>query len=165
MTNQMADEIKEELKTIARLGGAVKCIQLGYQVEQIESNAFDIAQKIEKGTKKIIGLNHGTLDLRNNPEVFVTHSSNKKQALANLGSKSERNVTEVKKSLGVLRNLLLANLDLLPQMKQCILAGATIGEICRELSDVWGTEKNTFDFYYKVSESSHDNWYLDSSFK
>ena len=141
MTNQMADEIKEELKTIARLGGAVKCIQLGYQVEQIESNAFDIAQKIEKGTKKIIGLNHGTLDLRNNPEVFVAHSSNEKQSLANLGSKSERNVTEVEKTLGVLRNLLLANLDLLPQMKQCILAGATIGEICRELSDVWGTEK------------------------
>ena len=142
MTNQLVIEINEELKRIAGLGGAVRCIQLGYQEEQIESNAFEIAQKIEDGTKKVIGLNHGESDMESNSEMFVEHPPSVSREIRNQEPKLKRDITEVEKTLDALRSLILKDLDLLPQMKACILAGATIGEICRELSNIWGTAKN-----------------------
>ena len=142
MTNQLVIEINKELKRIAGLGGAVRCIQLGYQEEQIESNAFEIAQKIEDGTKKVIGLNYGVSDMESNSEMFAAHPPSMSREIRNQEPKLKRDITEVEKTLDALRSLLLKNLDLLPQMKACILAGATIGEICRELSNIWGTAKN-----------------------
>jgi methylmalonyl-CoA mutase, N-terminal domain len=142
MTNQIVTEIKKELKKIEGLGGAVRCIQLGYQEEQIELNAFDLAQKIEDGSRKVVGLNMGDLDLESNSTILLANHFIKPHADINRRSKPGRNEDKLEKSLGALRESLLENLELLPQMKECILAGATIGEICRELSDVWGTAKN-----------------------
>jgi methylmalonyl-CoA mutase N-terminal domain/subunit len=137
MTNQMIEEINKEMDKIDSLGGALKCIQSGYQLEKIETNAFDIARRVEEGSMKIIGLNFGVLskenllkdELTKTPEVT---DSNTIQILKT--KKVSADIQSAMKALGIAASKSYA---LLPAIKECILVGATVGEICQELSKAW----------------------------
>ena len=55
-----------------------------------------------------------------------------------LSYKTNRNINQVETALEALRLEAISNSKVLPGIKVCILAGATVGEICAQLSAVWG---------------------------
>jgi len=137
MTNEMVVEIKSELARIENLGGALKGIQVGYQIDKIETNAYLIARGIEDGSRKIVGLNlsashdsifsnlEGTKMVENNiVEEFRTF-------------KEKRDNSSIELAMKGLRERASSGGQLLPAMKASILAGASVGEICTELSRAW----------------------------
>jgi methylmalonyl-CoA mutase N-terminal domain/subunit len=139
MTDQIVLEIESELSKIASLGGALKCIQIGYQVEKIEANAFQIAREIEEGSRKVVGLNFGQVSNMNGG-AFATLSNKKITAVSARRCSQGVDFELVQSSLKSLGEIAKRNTVILPSIKNCILLGATIGEICRELSIAWGAE-------------------------
>lgn len=138
MTNEMVKEINHELANIHALGGALQGIKLGYQVEKIEANAFLIARELENGTRKIVG--QKVIETENSifpdpTSMFQTHT-----AIGDsfLGYKTNRNMNQVETALEALRLDAVSNGTVLPGIKVSILAGATVGEICAQLSAAWG---------------------------
>ena len=138
MTNEMVKEIKSELVTIDALGGALQGIKLRYQVDKIETNAFLIAREIENGAKKIVGQNNNDVgdSIFPDPAFMVSTES----AIVNtfLDYKKNRNMNQIKTALTALRVEATSNRAVLPGIKGSILAGATVGEICAQLSAAWG---------------------------
>ena len=141
MTEQLMVEIKRELSLIDSLGGALEGIHSGYQVEKIEANAFDIARRIEEGSSKIIGLNSGISEnAMSLTKDFFGATENRVVEIFQI-YKSTRNSIEVDSALAALLEIVSGAGALLPAMKVCLLAGATVGEICQTISKVWGTAK------------------------
>jgi methylmalonyl-CoA mutase N-terminal domain/subunit len=141
MTNQMICEIRAELDNIETLGGALQGIHTGYQVDKIETNAFLIARAIEEGSQKVIGLNYGksesatfmdskSFQMSDNriPEMFDRY-------------KLSRNRSRVEVSLKFLASTASSGGQVMFAIKDCLIAGATIGEICSELSENWDQDK------------------------
>ena len=137
MTNQMIHEIELELNIIDELGGALQGIHTGYQVGKIETNAFLIAREIEDTSRKVVGLNHAK------SESSILIDSGFIQAVDNgiietfNKYKSSRNSQKVADSLKILTEAASAGSALMLPIKDSLKAGATIGEICNELSEAW----------------------------
>jgi methylmalonyl-CoA mutase N-terminal domain/subunit len=137
MTNQMIHEIELELNSIAELGGALQGIHTGYQVGKIETNAYLIAREIEEISRKVVGLNYAK------SERSLLTDSEFVQAVDNgiietfNKYKASRDFKEVEASLKILTKAASLGSALLPAIKDSLKAGATIGEICNELSEAW----------------------------
>jgi methylmalonyl-CoA mutase N-terminal domain/subunit len=141
MTNQMICEIHAELDDIAALGGALQGIHVGYQVDKIETNAFLIAREIEESARKVIGLNYGKSDhsALKETESFQMPDSGIIEAFVRY--KSNRNLSEVELSLEFLASTASKGGQIMLAIKDCLITGATIGEICNELSESWAQGK------------------------
>ena len=138
MTNEMVKEINDELATIDALGGALQGIKIGYQVEKIEANAFLIAREHENGARKIIGQKVDESENSIFPEPTFMLSTEIAIVDAFLSCKTNRNMNQVETALEALRLDATSNGAVLPGIKVSILAGATVGEICAQLSAAWG---------------------------
>jgi methylmalonyl-CoA mutase N-terminal domain/subunit len=138
MTNEMVKAIKDELGTIDALGGALQGIKHGYQVEKIEANAFLIARELENGTRKIVGRKVNETENSIFPDPTFKSSTETASIDAFLSHKTNRNMNQVEIALEALRLDAVSNGAVLPGIKTSILAGATVGEICAQLSAAWG---------------------------
>jgi methylmalonyl-CoA mutase N-terminal domain/subunit len=141
MTNEMIHEINRELMSIDALGGALQGIQIGYQLDKIEANAFRIAREVEDGSKRVIGLNIGKSDQSVFPDSDFSLSTEMSIVDVFRSYKESRDMNKIEPSLNALRVIASSDGALLPAMKVCLLAGATVGEICAELSSAWSVIK------------------------
>jgi methylmalonyl-CoA mutase N-terminal domain/subunit len=137
MTNQMIHEIEIEIKSIEKIGGALQGIHAGYQVGKIETNAFLVAREIEEISRKVIGLNHGKSGSSILIDSGFIQPVNNGITEAFNRYKANRNFMEVRDSLKTLAEAVSSSSALLPAIKESLKAGATIGEICNELSEAW----------------------------
>jgi methylmalonyl-CoA mutase N-terminal domain/subunit len=137
MTNQMIEKIEMELVSIDALGGALRGIQSGYQVDRIEANAFLIAREVEDNSRKIVGLNFSKSETSIFSDSEYVYSKENRIVDSFRAYKENRNYNEVGPSLVAIGEIASAGGALLPAMKVSLLAGATIGEICKELSNAW----------------------------
>lgn len=142
MTNEMIRQINSELKSLDALGGALQGIQIGYQLDKIEANAFRIAREVEDGLVKIIGHNTGNLDKSIFPDLEFTLSTESGIIDTFRSYKESRDMKEIESTLKALRALASSSGALLPAMKVSLLSGATVGEICKELSTAWRVIKS-----------------------
>ena len=137
MTNEMIDKIKSELVSIQSFGGALKGIQEGYQLDKIETNAFLIARGIEDGSRKIVGLNWG--ESHDSILSNLDHAKTVETTIVEEFQifKENRDNNKIMVAMNNLRESASSGGKILPSMKASILAGASVGEICAELSRVW----------------------------
>ncbi len=141
MTNELIEKIERELVSIDALGGALRGIQSGYQMDKIESNAFLIAREVEEKTRKIVGLNFSKSDdsIFSDSEFIYSKGNNIVDSF--LQYKKSRNFKGIEPSLVAIRERASRGDELLPAIKVSLLAGATIGEICMELKGAWSEVK------------------------
>ena len=142
MTNQFVEEIKGEIEKIINMGGAVVAIKNGYQISMIEENAYRIAQEIESGDRKVVGLNcweTGNVEHKNK-KIAKSENIDSQEKIRKY--KSERDKRYIEQELKNLRDVSKLDEPVIPTLKNCILVGATIGEICGVLRSTWGVQGN-----------------------
>lgn len=142
MTNQMIREIELELNNIDEIGGALQAIHAGYQVGKIETNAFLIAREIEDVSRKVVGLNYAKSESSFRMNSRFEHAFRNGIIEAFNEFKSNRTSSVVETSLKNLNEAVSTGGELMTAIKDSLKAGATIGEICNELSDVWDKVKS-----------------------
>ncbi|MFI1333421.1 methylmalonyl-CoA mutase [Streptomyces sp. NPDC020845] len=131
------------LRRVEDLGGAVAAIEQGFQKEEIERNAYRIAQETDAGDRVVVGVNRFRLEeeepyepLRVDPAI----EEQQRNRLAKL--RAERDRTAVGAALSALKKAAGSEAgaaNVLYPMKDALAARATLGEVCDALRDVWGT--------------------------
>jgi methylmalonyl-CoA mutase N-terminal domain/subunit len=140
LTDSIEQKAWEYLDKIENMGGAVKCIELGFQQEEIANSAYKYEMDIEKNEKIIVGVNRftegdnaGTLNL-----LKIRDEVQKKQIDFLNQVKKSRNEAKVKSSLEVLKIAAGKEDNLIPLILNCVECYCSIGEISNVLRDIWG---------------------------
>jgi methylmalonyl-CoA mutase, N-terminal domain len=120
-------------------GGLLRGIETGWFMAEIADAAFTYQQQLEKGTKKLVGVNvHSDSDeedleiLRISKEVEVAQG----QRLAEY--RAQRDGRRADEALDRLRAACRTDENLVPVIMDAVRADATLGEICGAMKDVFG---------------------------
>ncbi|MFG2398625.1 acyl-CoA mutase large subunit family protein [Streptomyces lydicus] len=139
----MTDDVEEEAVALMRRvedrGGAVAAIEQGFQKDEIERNAYRIAQETDSGERVVVGLNRFRLDEEEPYEPLRVDPAIEAQQTERLVVlRARRNGRAVTRSLDDLRKAAEGTDNVLPPMREALRARATVGEVCDALRGVWG---------------------------
>ena len=140
LTNEIYDKSREEIEKIESMGGALRAIEQGYQQQEIHSTAYRYFNEIERGTRRIVGVNHGIMEekvhikpMKLNPEV----TEHQKLRLDEL--RKNRNDSQIREILARITDASKTRDNLFPLVLEAVRANATLGEIMQAMKDVFGT--------------------------
>ncbi|MBN0044382.1 methylmalonyl-CoA mutase [Streptomyces actuosus] len=141
---QMTDEVEtaalELMGKVEDLGGAVSAIEHGFQKNEIERNAYRIAQETDGGERVVVGVNRFQLDEEEPYEPLRVDPAIEAQQAERLAAlRADRDQQAVDAALSALRKAAEGDDNVLYPMKDALKARATVGEVCNALREVWGT--------------------------
>jgi methylmalonyl-CoA mutase, N-terminal domain len=139
LTDQLEAEARKLMEQVEDMGGAVAAIEKGFQKNEIERSAYQIARDIDDQERIVVGVNRFKIDqedpyepLRVDPAIEAQQA----ERLARL--RAERDNAEVDKHLAALKQAAEGDDNVLYPMKEALRARATVGEVCNALREVWG---------------------------
>jgi methylmalonyl-CoA mutase, N-terminal domain len=121
-------------------GGILHGIETGWFSAEIAEAAFAYQQKVEKGDKKVVGVNVHTGTVGSPVEILrVSHQVERDQA-AELGRRrAARDQAAVDAALARMLAAARSGANMIPPMLDAARAEATLGEICDTLRAEWGS--------------------------
>jgi methylmalonyl-CoA mutase N-terminal domain/subunit len=139
----MTDDIEAAAKTlidqVEDMGGAVAAIERGFQKAEIENAAYAVAREIDGGERVVIGVNRFTGDGEEPYEPLRVDPAIESEQAARLARlRAERDNAAVGRGIGALKSAAESTDNVLFPLRDALRAGATLGEVCDALRDVWG---------------------------
>ena len=143
MVERLTDDLEERARAIMQavdsFGGAVAAVEAGYEQAQIQENAYRLAQAAETGERVIVGVNKHVEEEEPAVEIMRLDQAAVAAQRARLADcRARRDGARAAAALDRLRQAAAGPDNLLPVMRDCLLADCTLGEICFALRDVWG---------------------------
>jgi methylmalonyl-CoA mutase N-terminal domain/subunit len=128
--------------------GLLRGIEDGWFTSLIADSAFTYQTALEKGDKRIVGVNTHTATVSGELEILrVSHEVELEQRSALAARRAARDDVLVRRALADLRAAAQSSSgNLVPPMLDAARAEATLGEICDVLRDEWGTYTETARF-------------------
>ncbi|MGH8902595.1 MAG: acyl-CoA mutase large subunit family protein [Egibacteraceae bacterium] len=122
-------------------GGLLRGIETGWFMREIADAAFDYQQQVEKGTKRIVGVNvHVDSDEEEEVEILrVSHEVGRQQCARLAEFRAHRDSSVTAKALQRLQDAARSGESLVGVIMNAVRANATLGEICACLKGVFGT--------------------------
>ncbi|WP_163509406.1 acyl-CoA mutase large subunit family protein [Fodinicola acaciae] len=119
--------------------GILRGIEDGWFTGEIADSAFAYQVALEKGDKKIVGVNTNTETISGELEILrVSHEVERQQVKLLAARKASRDDAAVRAALGEMVRVSRTDENMLPSMLAAVRAEATVGEICGALKDEWG---------------------------
>ena len=135
----MEAEAVRLMEQVEELGGAVAAIEQGFQKNEIEKAAYQIARDIDTEQRVIVGVNRFRVDEEDPYEALRVDPAIEQQQAERLAKlRRERDQAAVDKHLAALTAAAQGDDNVLYPMKEALRAKATVGEVCNALRDVWG---------------------------
>jgi methylmalonyl-CoA mutase N-terminal domain/subunit len=121
-------------------GGILRGIEEGWFSSEIAEASFAYQKKLEKGDKKVVGVNVHTAAVGSPVEILrVSHQVERDQA-AELGRRrGVRDQAAVDAALARMLDAARSGANMIPPMLDAARAEATLGEICGALRAEWGS--------------------------
>ena len=153
LTDKIEAEAEEVFGRIERLGGGMGRthpigpitsglllgIEEGWFTGQIADAAFQYQTQLEKGDKKIVGVNAHTATVSGPLEILrVSHEVEEQQRVALAERRTARDQVAVDRALAEMIAVARTDGNLVPPMLAAARAEATLGEICNALRAEWG---------------------------
>jgi methylmalonyl-CoA mutase N-terminal domain/subunit len=141
--DRQAEEIFARIRDMGTDGtmtsGILRGIEDGWFTGEIAEAAFQYQQKLEKGEKKVVGVNaHESVG---EPELEILRISGDvetEQVRALAERRAGRDEGAVRSALAAMVDAARGEANLVPPMLAAARAEATLGEICGALRDEWG---------------------------
>jgi methylmalonyl-CoA mutase N-terminal domain/subunit len=146
LTDEMerqAEEIFARIKGMGRDGsmtqGILRGIEDGWFMSEIAESAFQYQTALEKGTKKIVGVNTLTSTDDDELEILrISHEVEREQKRVLGERRGGRDTEAVDAALKRMVEASKTGENMIPVMLDAVRAEATLGEICGVLRDEWG---------------------------
>ncbi len=153
MTDRIEAEAEDIFERIERLGGGadrphrigpmtsgiLHGIEEGWFTGQIAEAAFRYQTELEKGDKRIVGVNAHTSTVSGPVEILrVSHQVEDDQCAALAGRRAARDQAAVDRTLVELIDVARSGQNMIEPMLAAARAEATLGEICDALRAEWG---------------------------
>jgi methylmalonyl-CoA mutase N-terminal domain/subunit len=119
--------------------GILRGIEDGWFMAEIADAAFDYQKKLEKGDKKVVGVNVHESSVVDDLEILrISHEVELEQQRVLAGRRTKRDDAKVRASLGHMVEVARSSDNMLPAMLDATRNEATLGEICDALRGEWG---------------------------
>jgi methylmalonyl-CoA mutase N-terminal domain/subunit len=119
--------------------GLLRGIDEGWFTSEIADSAFRYQTAVEKGEKKIVGVNTLTGDVGEQLEILrVSHEVELEQRRLVGARRVGRDQGAVDAALGRMVEDAAADRNTVPAMLDAVRAEATLGEICNAFKPLWG---------------------------
>ena len=119
--------------------GILRGIEEGWFMSEIAEAAFQYQTALEKGDKKIVGVNCHEESVTHELEILrVSHEVEVEQVREVAQRKSQRDNAAVEAALTRLVEVSRTDENMIPVMLEACRAEATLGEICDVLREEWG---------------------------
>src|SRR3954454_3507322 len=120
--------------------GILRGIEDGWFMAEIAESAFQYQQKLEKGDKKIVGVNVYTETVEEPLEILrVSHEVELTQREVLGERREQRDSAAVHSALARLVECARTTDNMVPVLLDAVRAEATLGEICGVLKEEWGS--------------------------
>jgi methylmalonyl-CoA mutase N-terminal domain/subunit len=140
LTDAMEDKIVGIMSELEARGGMVRCIEDGYVQRLIADESAAVQRKIDDGERVIVGVNRYQSD-QPAPELAppeMDEAARKVQLDRLAEVRRTRNTRAALAALAQLRQAAGGDANLMPHLIECVEEYCTVGEITKELKDVWG---------------------------
>ena len=146
LTDRMEAEAEAIFAQIRAMGqdgtmtdGILTGIENGWFVGEIAEASFAYQQELEKGEKKIVGVNVNTDTVAEPLEILRISPEVEREQVGTLGRRrAQRDQRAVDATLAALVAAARTEANLVPPMLDAARAEATLGEICGTLVSEWG---------------------------
>ncbi|GIH13502.1 acyl-CoA mutase large subunit family protein [Rugosimonospora africana] len=127
--------------------GILRGIEDGWFTSQIAESAFVYQQALEKGDKRVVGVNVHTGTVAKDLEILrIPHEVELAQRDALASRKAARDSGAVRVALDKMVQAARGSENLIPSMLDAARAEATLGEICDALRGEWGSYREPARF-------------------
>ncbi|WP_137122856.1 acyl-CoA mutase large subunit family protein [Segeticoccus rhizosphaerae] len=146
--DRAADEDGEREHQIGPMtSGILRGIEDGWFMSEIAEAAFQYQVALEKGDKKVVGVNCHTESISSELEILrVSHEVERDQVRVLGERKAGRDDAAVRAALEHMVDVAATEDNMIPAMLDAVRVEATMGEICNTLRDVWGVYREPARF-------------------
>ncbi|MBA3488332.1 MAG: methylmalonyl-CoA mutase [Longispora sp.] len=146
LTDSIEAQAEETFAQIRELGaddtitsGLLRGIEEGWFTSRIAESAFVYQQALEKGDKKIVGVNSHLPTISHELEILrVSHEVEVEQKRVLAARRADRDSAVVEAALADMVQVAHSGGNMVPPMLQACRVEATLGEICNALRAEWG---------------------------
>ncbi|PZR59448.1 MAG: methylmalonyl-CoA mutase [Candidatus Meridianibacter frigidus] len=142
LTNELIERARVLMAEVDDLGGSVEAIESGWMQSRIADSAYRAQQAIERGTAVVVGVNKfaepGGEHIRI-PVQRVEAAVETAQVGALEAFRAARDHAAVERALDGVKRAAQSTQNLMPHFIEAVDRGATLGEVCNELRNVFGT--------------------------
>ncbi len=154
LTDQIEAEAEKIFARIRELGGdgtmtagLLRGIEDGWFITEIADSAFVYQQKLEKGEKRVVGVNTLTGDVGDELEILrVSHEVELEQRSVLAARRAARDQSTVDAALAAMVRAAENDENTVPPMLDAVRAEATLGEICDAFRPLWGEYREPVRF-------------------
>jgi methylmalonyl-CoA mutase N-terminal domain/subunit len=151
LTDRLEQEAEDIFARIRALGpdgtmmnGILHGIETGWFSAEIAEAAFAYQQKLEKGDKKVVGVNCYPDTVGQPVEILrVSHQVERDQVAELARRRTERDGAAVDRALAGVVAAARSSGNMIPRILAAAQVEATLGEICGVLRDEWGVYSET----------------------
>ena len=127
--------------------GILRGIEEGWFMGEIADAAFQYQLALEKGDKKVVGVNTHTGSVSHELEILrVSHEVEREQVRVLADRKAGRDRVAVDAAVNRMVEVSRTTENMVPAMLDAVRAEATLGEICDALRDEWGVYREPARF-------------------
>ncbi len=127
--------------------GILRGIEEGWFSGEIADAAFTYQLALEKGDKRVVGVNCLTESISTDLEILrVSHEVETDQVAALTRRKQARDEDRVSTALDAMVQIARTEANMIPAMLDAVRAEATLGEICNALRAEWGVYREPARF-------------------
>lgn len=120
--------------------GILRGIEDGYFTAETAESAFRYQRSLEKGDKRVVGVNCHTGSVTGDLEIMrVSHEVEREQVRELAGRRAARDESAVRAALDAMLAAARDGGNMIGPMLDAARAEATLGEICGVLREEWGT--------------------------
>jgi methylmalonyl-CoA mutase N-terminal domain/subunit len=141
LTNELIARAAKIIEEVDAMGGSIAAIESGWMQARIADSAYIAQQAVERGEQVIVGVNRFAEPESTEPIALqrVDERAEREQVERLRTFRGARNAELVALKLDEVRGAAAGSQNLMPHFVDAVDAGATLGEICDVLRDVFGT--------------------------
>jgi len=139
LTDRVEAAARQYIKNIDDMGGILRAIENAYPQREIADAAFRFQQQVERGERRVVGINAYKMDdpcpietLKIDPAIERSQNERLVQV------KRDRDGASVEKTLKAVAQACTSGQNTMPAIFDAVKAYATVGEICDVFRSVWG---------------------------
>jgi methylmalonyl-CoA mutase N-terminal domain/subunit len=137
LTDEIETRAYELMEEVERQGGSVKA--LDFMQKEIEESAASYHERYRSGQDIIVGVNKYVTDTIDEVDILKVDPEAEVRQLARLKEfKANRDQAGVDAKLEDLRQAARGDVNLMHPMRDALSAGASMGEVCNAMRDVFG---------------------------
>ncbi|MHA2400998.1 MAG: acyl-CoA mutase large subunit family protein [Promethearchaeota archaeon] len=139
LTNQLEEKALDYIDKIDKMGGMSVAVENAFIQKEIMNNAYKEQMRIDKGIKKVIGVNTFRTDEEYKIPTYKFDEAAVETIIDVLDEvKATRDEDLVKEKLTLLKEVAKSSENIMPIMIETVKSYATIQEICDVLREVFG---------------------------